>query len=149
LTGPLEQHASRLNLVCAAFIGGIAIYAALVFLVPQPQTATFAQANHLLWALAVVTALNLVTLTPVQRAMLAGPLRVYAVSQDLDALLRAHLVAHVTLFARLEAIAIFGVVLYLLTGRGDWFWAFTAIAAAGMLLLWPTQSRVRTALGLA
>lgn len=149
MIGPLEQHASRLNLVCAAFIGGIAIYAALVCLVPQPQTATFSQANHLLWALAVIAALNVVTLTPVQRAMLAGPLRVYAVSQDLDALLRAHLVAHVTLFARLEAIAIFGVVLYFLTGRGDWFWAFTAIAAAGMLLLWPTQSRVRTALGLA
>jgi hypothetical protein len=148
MTGPLQQHVSRLALVCASIIATTGVCAAVVYLVPRPPAMPLAQANHLLWALVVVTLLNLVTLTPVHRATLAGPLRVYAVSQDLEPLLRAHFAAHVVLFARLEAIAIFGLVLYFLTGRADWFWAFAAIAVAGMLLLWPSQGRVRTALGL-
>jgi len=149
MTGSLQQHATRLSFLCAGFIVSILVYAAVLHLVPLPRTAPFAQANHLLWVLVVITALNLVTLTPVQRAMLAGPLRVYAVSQDLEALLRAHLVSHVVLYARIEAIVVFGLALYFLTGRSDWFWAFAAVAAAGMVLLWPTPQRVRSTLGLA
>jgi hypothetical protein len=148
MNGPLQQHATRLGILCAAFIVSILVYAAVVHLVPPPQTAPFAQANPLFWVLVVVTALNVVTLTPVQRAMLAGPLRVHAVGQDLAALLRAHLASQMVLYARLEAIAVFGLVLFFVTGRSDWFWAFAAVAAAGMVLLWPTAERVRSTLGL-
>ncbi len=148
MTGPLQQHGIRLSLISASFIAAIVIYAALIYLVPRPISTPLAQASHMLWLLAVVALLNLVTLTPGYRAMLAGPLRVYTVSQDLAPLLRAHLAAHVVLLARLEATAIFGLVLYFLTGLSHWFWALAATTAAGMLLLWPSQARIKAALGL-
>ena len=135
MTDPLRQHGTRLMLVCGAFLATTVLYAVVVYLVPTPPPSPLAQANQLLWVLGVATMLNLVTLTPVQRAMLAVPLRVYAVSREQAPLLRAHLVAQILLFARLEAIAVFGLVLYLLTGRADWFCAFTAIAVTGMVLL--------------
>ena len=50
--------------------------------------------------------------------------------------------AHLTAFARLEAVALLGVVLYVLTGRRDWFAIFTAVAALGMLVLWPRRAKV-------
>lgn len=148
MTGPLQQHGIRLTVVSASFIAGIAIYAALIHVLPRPTSTPLAQANHLLYLLAVIALLNLVTLTPGYRAMLAGPLRVFAVGQDLEPLLRAHMTAWIVVYARLEAVAVFGLVLYFLTGRNDWFWAFAATAAAAMLLLWPTKARVRAALGL-
>ncbi len=144
----LKQHGTRLLLFWVAFLSGALLYAVVVYLVPQPPKSPLAQANHLLWVLAAVTLLNVVTLTPVQRAMLAGPLRVYAVSHDEGPLLRAHLGAQIVLYARLEAIAIFGLVLYFLTGRADWFWAFAAIATVALILLWPSPQRVRAVLGL-
>jgi hypothetical protein len=148
VTTLLQQHVTRLMVLCASFIAGVLVYAALIYLIPRPSVIPVAQASHLLWALVLVAVLNLVTLTPISRAMLAGPLRVYAVSQDQQPLLRAHLVAQVVLFARLEATALFGLVLWFLTGRADWFWAFAAIALAGMVVLWPSSDRVKAALGL-
>ena len=86
--------------------------------------------------------MNLVTIMPVYRVMLAGPRRVFAVSQQSERLLAAHLAAHLTAFARLEAIALLGLVLFALTGRRDWFAIFTAVAALGMLVLWPRRAKV-------
>jgi hypothetical protein len=144
----LQRHVSRLTVVCAALVGSVAVYGALTYLVRTPPAIPLAQAEHLLWALVVVALLNLITLTPVHRAMLAGPLRVYAAGREPEPLLQAHFVAHLVLFARLEAIAILGLVLYFVSGRVDWFWSFAAIASAGMVLLWPTAQRVKATLGL-
>ncbi|MBP1619616.1 MAG: hypothetical protein H6Q02_383, partial [Acidobacteria bacterium] len=58
-----------------------------------------------------------------------------------------HLSAHIVAFARLEAIAVLGLVLYFLTQRADWFWAFAVVAAAGMAVLWPTRPKVEALLG--
>ncbi|OYV95848.1 MAG: hypothetical protein B7Z68_06525 [Acidobacteria bacterium 21-70-11] len=86
--------------------------------------------------------MNLVTIMPVYRVMLAGPRRVFAVSQQSERLLAAHFVAHLTAFARLEAVALLGLVLFALTGRRDWFAIFTAVAALGMLVLWPRRAKI-------
>jgi hypothetical protein len=32
--------------------------------------------------------------------------------------------------------------LFFLTGRQDWFWIFTGVAAVGMVMLWPRRSKV-------
>jgi len=101
-----------------------------------------------MWGFAFLAAVNLVTVMPMYRAMLAGPRRVYAVGQQSERLLAAHFLAHVVAFARLEAVAILGLVLDFLTGRQDWFWIFTGVAAVGMLLLWPKRHKVETLLSL-
>jgi len=77
-----------------------------------------------------------------------GPRRVYAVGQQPERLLAAHFSAHIVAFARLEAVAILGLVLHFLTGRQDWFWIFTGVAAFGMVLLWPKRGKVEALLAL-
>ena len=149
MAGTLAHHAARLRWLATAMAGAVVVCCVVVALLPSPGTPAVAQATTLLWGFAVVSALNLLTLTPVGRAMLAGPRRVFAVSGDERPLLAAHLVATVVALARLEAVAILGLLLFLLSGRRDWFWWFAAAALVGMAALWPSRERVRAALGVA
>jgi len=134
--------------ICGAAAVTIPACGALVHFVAPPRPAPIAQGSTLLWAFAIAAAFNVVTLAPVHRAMLAGPLRVFAAGRELPRLLVAHTAATVVLFARLEAIALLGVLLHFLAGRRDWFWGFAGVALLGMLALWPTPARVRAHLGL-
>ncbi len=97
----------------------------------------------MLWGFAFLAAVNLVTIMPVYRATLAAPRRVYALDHRPQPLLKAHFTAHLVAFARLEAVALLGLVLYFLTGQRDWFWVFTGVAGAGMVLLWPRRTKIR------
>lgn len=142
----VRRHTRRLQIVCAALLASLAIYAGLVVGVPLAVQPAFPQGEPLLWGLAFLAAVNLVTIMPVYRAMLAGPRRVYTVGRQPERLLAAHFSAHLVAFARLEAVAILGLVLYFLTGREDWFWIFTGVAAVGMLLLWPKREKVEALL---
>jgi len=148
MTAALAKHTTRLALVCAAMFAAVPIYGAVVQLVPPPDPAPIAQGSTLLWLFAVLAAFNLVTLTPGYRAMLAGPLRIFAVGRELRPLLTAHLTATIVVYARLEAVAVLGVLLYFLTGRRDWFWGFAGVALIGMLALWPSAARVKEHLAL-
>jgi hypothetical protein len=138
----VRRHTRRLQIVCAALFASLAMYAALVVAVPFSAEPTFPQGEPLLWGFAFLAAVNLVTIMPVYRAMLAGPRRVYTVGQQPERLLRAHFSAHLVAFSRLEAVAVLGLVLDFLTRRQDWFWIFTGVAAAGMALLWPRRGKV-------
>jgi hypothetical protein len=144
----LAQHTTRLGMVAAAMVASVGAYGALVSLLPAPAAVPIAQGSTLLWFFALLAALNLVTLTPVYRAMLAGPLRVFAVGRELRPLLAAHFLATVVAFARLEAVALLGLLLFLLAGHRDWFWGFAGVAIVGMLAVWPSPGRVREHLGL-
>jgi hypothetical protein len=148
LSQVLAQHSTRLAVVAAAMLVALAVYAAVAYLVPATPALAGTQGATLLAVLVLAAALNLLTLRPVYRAMLAGPLRVYAAGRALPALLVAHLTAVVVMLARVEAVGVLGLVLYLVTGRRDWFWAFAGTAAAVMLLAWPTAARMRDDLGL-
>lgn len=148
MTGTLAKHTTRLGLVCAAMVASVLIYGTIVYLVPPQSSVPIAQATTLLWLFVIAALLNAVTLTPVYRAMLVGPKRVFAVDPDERPLLAAHLVASVVLFARLEAVAVLGLLLFFLTGRRDWFWAFAGVAMVGLLALWPTRRRVTETLEL-
>ena len=143
MTAALGGHTRRLAAVCAAMLASVPIYGAVAYLVPSPDPAPIAQGGTLLWLSAILAAFNVVTLTPGYRAMLAGPLRVFAERRELAPLLAAHLTATVVVFARLEAVAMLGLLLYFLTGRRDWFWAFAGVAMLGMVALWPFAGRVR------
>ena len=148
MAGTLAHHTARLRWLATAAVGAVVACCVVVALLPPPGAPAFAQATTLLWAFAVAGALNLLTLTPVQRAMLAGPRRVFAVSGDERPLLAAHLVATTVALARVEAVAILGLLLFVLSGRRSWFWWFAAAALVGMAALWPSRERVRAALGL-
>jgi len=143
----VASHLNRLRIICAAFLASLPTYAGVVAALPAPERPTLTQGAHFLWIFAAVAVLNLVTVMPVYRAMLAPARRVFAVSQEVEPLLRAHVTAHVVAFARLEAVAILGLALYFLSGRADAFGVFAAVAATGMLVLWPVRAKVAALVG--
>jgi hypothetical protein len=144
----LGRYTRRLQVVCAALLASVGAYAGLVAALPLLAEPAFPQGEPMLWGFAFLAAVNLVTIMPVYRAMLAGPRRVYTVGQQPERLLAAHFTAHTVAFARLEAVAILGLVLFFLTGRQDWFWIFIGVAAVGMVILWPRRSKVAALLEL-
>jgi hypothetical protein len=136
------HHFQRLQLTCASLLASLAVYALVVATLPWPAKPALPQGETLLWGFAFLAAVNLVTIMPVYRVMLAAPRRVYAVSQQPERLLAAHFAAHLVAFARLEAVSLLGVVLYVLTGSREWFAIFTVVAALGMLVLWPKRAKI-------
>ncbi len=144
----VERHTRRLQMVCGGFLVGLAGYAGIVAYLPAVSVPVLPQAEPLLWGFAFVAAVNLVTIMPVYRVMLAGPRRVYLVGRQPERLLAAHSTAHVVAFARLEAVAVLGLVLYFLAARRDWFTVFTAVAAVGMVALWPRRDKVAALLAI-
>ncbi len=138
----VERHTRRLRILCAALLASLAVYAALVLTLPLQAPPALPQGEALLWGFAFLAAVNVVTIMPVYRAMLAAPRRVFAVGRQPERLLAAHLSAHIVAYGRLEAVSILGLVLDFLTGRQDWFWIFTGVAAVGMVLLWPQRGKV-------
>ncbi|MFH1177259.1 MAG: hypothetical protein V1750_07615 [Acidobacteriota bacterium] len=147
MNGIVEQHTSRLRLLCGAFLLSTLIYGVVVFITPPPETPPLARGDLLMWAVVVLALVNLATLMPVYRAMLAGPRRAYAEGQQVEPLLAAHTTAHVVACARLEVLGVLGLVVFFLTGRGDWFWILNGVAAVGLVLLWPLREKVETLLG--
>ena len=136
------RHLQRLRMICGGLFMSLAAYAGVVASVGAPRQPALTQGAHFLWIFAAVSVLNLVTVMPAYRAMLAGPRRVFAVSQQVDPLLRAHFAAHLVAYVRLESVAVLGLILYFLTGRVDSFAVFAAASAVGMLVLWPARSKV-------
>jgi hypothetical protein len=143
----VERHVSRLRLVSGAILSSVALYGAIVYLVPRPAAPPLSQGEHFLWIFAAISILNLVSIMPTYRAMLAAPRRVFAAGREVETLLVAHFNAHVVALARMEAVAIFGLVLFFLTGRTDWFWIFAGVAVVGMVVLWPQRAKVDALIG--
>jgi len=138
----VERHTQRLRVVCAAMVASLAVYGAVVLALPVPAQPALPQSETLLWGFAFLAAVNLATIMPVYRVMLDAPRRAFAVGRQPERLLAAHFTAHTVAFARLEATAILGLVLFFLSGRADWFVVFTAVAALGMAVLWPRRAKV-------
>lgn len=142
----VAAHTRTLHVVCGAFVVSTVVYGMLVLMVPPPEAPVVMQTHPLLWVFAALTLLNLITIMPVYRAMLAQPRQVFAVSRDPLPLLAAHRFAHIVAYARLEAVAVLGLVLFFITGRGDWFWVFNGVALVGMLVLWPLREKAEALL---
>lgn len=142
----VTAHTRTLHVLCGVFVLSTVIYGLVVLMVPPPETPVVMQTHPLLWVFTALTLLNLLTIMPVYRAMLAKPRQVFAVSRDPVPLLSAHRAAHIVAFARLEAVAVLGLLLFFITGRGDWFWYFNGLALVGMLVLWPLKEKVEALL---
>ncbi len=138
----ITAHTRTLHVLCGAFVASTIVYGLLVLMVPPPESPVVMQTHPLFWVFTALTVLNILTIMPVYRAMLAKPRQVFAVSQDPLPLLHAHRAAHIVAFARLEAVASFGLLLFFITGRGDWFWYFNGVGLVGMLVLWPLREKV-------
>lgn len=144
---PLLQHRRRLYLLhagAAVLSAAAGLVAYMVRPLPAPR---FAQTAAILGVLATIGAMNLLTLLPVVRAMVASPRRVFAVSADLAPLLRAHLVAQLVALLRTAVLPALGLAVLFLTGQMAWFWIFEGAALLALLLLWPRRSMLRTLLG--
>ncbi len=137
----VERHTLRLRIVCGAMVASLGVYAAIVLALPLQIRPALTQSESLLWGFAFLAAVNLATVMPVYRMMMAAPRRVFAVGRQPDRLLAAHLTAHVVAYARLEAVAILGLALFFLSGRRDWFAIFTGVAALAMLVVWPRRAK--------
>jgi hypothetical protein len=143
----VNGHLARLRLVSCAMLVSTGIYGAVVQFVPPPGNLPLAQGQQLVWIFALLALVNLVTLTPVYRAMMAGPRQAYDESHETSPLLAAGLRAHLVMLTRLEATAVVGLVVYFLTADAIWFWPFNIVAAAGIVLLWPRRDSVVGLLG--
>jgi hypothetical protein len=139
---PVVQHIRRLRILALVCAASLAVYAGLVIALPNPKAPAVPQAGTLFWGFVFVAVANLTTVLPSYRAMMAAPRRVFAVGRQAERLLAAHLNAYLVALARVEAVAVLGLLLFFLTGRHDWFWAFLAFAALGTVLLWPNRSKV-------
>ncbi|MFN3414512.1 MAG: hypothetical protein ACK42L_10690, partial [Thermoanaerobaculum sp.] len=101
----ITAHTRTLHILCGGFVVSTVIYGLLVLLVPPPESPVVMQTHPLLWVFTALTVLNILTLMPAYRAMMAKPRQVYAVRHDPLPLLNAHRAAHIVAFARLEAVA--------------------------------------------
>ena len=132
----------RLRLIWAAMLVSLPIYALIVVLAGASGEAPHSRGLALIWVLGLVAAANLVTVAPLLGAMLASARRTFAAEPRPEALLASHLGALVVAWARVEAVAILGLVAFFVSGRPDVFWAFLGVSAAGLLLLRPTPGNL-------
>ena len=146
MTELVAKHVRRLRGIFLAFTGSLAVLGGLADALPTAIRPALPQAQALLWGCAFLAAANLATVTPVFRAMMAGPRRAYAVGRHAERLLAAHLSAFLVALGRAEAVGVFGLALLFVTGRRDWFWVFYAAAAMGTVLQWPRPQEVRSLL---
>lgn len=133
----VARHTKRLRSAVGVCIATIALISLVAVVSEPPQRLRLAQADSLVWILVGIAVLNLVTVMPTYRAMLAGPRRVFAVSRDPRALLAAHFVAHTVAVARVAAINLLGAALFVATGERLYVLVTAFVAAAGCALLWP------------
>ncbi len=137
----VHDHTIRLRIYWTTVLLAAVAAGGAASLVDLPEEPPLAQGDHLLWVFVALGVVNLVTIMPAYRAMLAGPRRVFAVSGEPGPLLHAHGVAHVVATLRVALLAVFGAVLLGLAAHRDWFWIFDAVTVVGLLLLWPRQGK--------
>lgn len=131
-----EPRLRTLRILWGAFVASLALYAAVAALVAERPNGSPDAYAALMWILAFVSALNLLTIMPVSRALVGLAKRRGAAP---GSLLAAHQIAFVVALARVEAVALFGLVLVLVSGRQDWFSLFLGVAALGLMLLFPRR----------
>lgn len=142
----VPHHVAHLRRVLALALAAIFAMAAPIVVGDPPDALRVEQGRWLLWVFVAIAILDLMTVMPAYRAMLAGPRRVFAVNGNERELLRAHRLAHVVATARVAAVAVLGLMAFFITGEREWFWMFGAVAVIGMGILWPLRKQVETLL---
>lgn len=147
MTNSMHWHMRRLYWMHAGALFLVAAAALVASLARSTDTPPLGQADAVLGVLGTLGAINLLTIQPVLRAMIASPRRVFAVSAEADPLLQAHLVAQAIALLRGVALAGLGLAALYLAGRSDWAWILEASAVLAMILLWPRRRTIRALLG--
>lgn len=142
----VDQHLRTLRILWLAFIASLATYAVMAFALHTPAEAPADRHAPLLWTLGLVAAIDLLTVMPVFKLILARATR-DGDSADLEPLLRTHQTAFVVALAQVEAVGVLGLVLVLASSRLDWFALFLGAAVLGMLILVPRRTQIEALLG--
>jgi len=134
-SSPAGAVLQQLRVLWAAFFASVAVCVAVGLVVAPPAGKAPDRHTPLMWVLALAAAVNLLTVVPVtrlvvDRARAGGP----------QARLAAHRTAFVVAAARVEAVAVLGLVVVLVSGRRDWFALFAGAAVLGMLMLLPRHA---------
>lgn len=137
----IDQHLRMQRILWAAFVLSLVFYAGLVFGLPAPAQTPDDRHAPLLWALGLIAAINLLTVMPVLKLMLAR-LGAVAPGAEMGTALRAHQAAFVVALARVELVGVLGLVLFFMSSRLDWFGLFLGAAGLGMLILFPRRSQI-------
>lgn len=133
---PGDAPLRTLRILWGAFFASLAVYVVVAIAAAPPADVARDHHTPLMWILALVAAVNLLTVTPVTRLMVG---RARAAGGGPEAVLAAHRAAFVIALARVEAVAVLGLVLGLVSGRRDWFALFVGAATLGMLVLFPRR----------
>ncbi len=149
MTSLLRRHMRRLYWMHGGAMLVVAAAACLAWLAPPIGPPPLAQAEAVLGVLVTLAALNLLTVLPARRAMVAPARRVFAVSAEVAPLLKAHLAAQATALVRGVALTAAGLAAMFLARRQDWFWILESSALLALIVLWPRQRSVASLLGLA
>ncbi len=131
----------RLWLLWAGMLASTGVYALIVIVMGAPAEAPAGDGEVLAWVLGTLSAVNLATVAPLLRVMLDRAQR-GAADGRVEHVLPGHLAAMVVAWARVELVALCGLALYFAAARTDYFWAFMAVSAVGLLLLRPTAPPV-------
>ncbi len=134
VSNPGDAPLRTLRILWGAFFASLGVYVVVAMTAAPPAEAAEDRHTPLMWILTLVAAVNLLTVTPLTR-LLVG--RTRAAGGGAEDLLAAHRVAFVVAAARVEAVAVLGLLLVLVSGRRDWFALFVGAAALGMLVLFP------------
>lgn len=143
----IDQHLRTKRILWVAFIASLAVYATMAFALPAPAEAPTDRHAPLLWALGLVAAVNLLTVMPVHRLILARASRDGSGTAGLEPVLRINQVAFIVALAQVEVVGVLGLVLFLVSSRLDWFGVFLGGAALGMLILVPRRTQIEGLLG--
>ena len=138
----IDQHLRTQRILWVAFVLSLAVYFALAFALPAPAEATADRHAPLLWALGLAAAVNLLTVMPVFKLMLAHAARIGSETRAVGPVLRTHQTAFVVALAQVEAVGVLGLVLFFVSSRLDWFALFAGAAALGMLILSPRRAQI-------
>lgn len=149
MTTPLHRHMRQLYWMHVAALCLVVAAALVAWLAPPTGPPPLAQADAVLAVLVTLATLNLLTIQPVRRAMIASSRRVFAVSADTAPLFKAHLAAQATALGRGVALAAAALAALFVTGRPGWFWILESSALLALLVLWPRLRAVAGFLGLA
>jgi F0F1-type ATP synthase membrane subunit c/vacuolar-type H+-ATPase subunit K len=140
-TSSVDQFARITNMIAAAIVASVPIYMLIAWLV-APTVDTSGSDPNFIPLLAMLFAVVSVVL--LGAAYLAFSTRVGAAAEQdtLEERLAGYRIAMIIAFALREAVALFGLMLSLLSGDVRWCFGFGLVALVSMLLGWPRRSEI-------
>ena len=140
----IKARFATIQIIAAAMLGSVFIYgaiAALGFVPPQANPG-----NQMIVPVLVGMGAMQLVFAPVIRKVLFRPKLSEDPEKNVSAVLTSYFTSRVVGLALWESVAIFGLVIYFLSGNTTWCLTLCAATVLAMVLGWPKLSEVEDAL---